>query len=147
MIREATSADLLGVKRIAELAFQPFVAKIGKKPAPMTADFATLIDKGLVEVSVSAQGLKGYCISYPKGAGWHVENLAVAPDLHGSGEGRALIADVEKRASSQGFEAIDLYTNVAMEAAIAFYLKLGYVELYRDEEDGFHRAYFKKNLI
>ena len=146
MIREATPADLYAVQRIAERAFQPFVAEIGKKPAPMVADFAALIDKGLVEVSVTAKGLNGYCISYPKGAGWHIENLAIAPEMHGNGVGRGLMDDVEKRASSQGFESIDLYTNVAMEGAIAFYQRLGYVELYRDEEDGFHRVYFKKNL-
>jgi ribosomal protein S18 acetylase RimI-like enzyme len=146
VIREATTADHYGVQRIAEQAFAPFVAAIGKKPEPMTADFAALIDKGLVEVSVSNKGVNGYCVSYPKGAGWHIENLAVAPTLQGGGIGRALVADVEKRASSQGFETVDLYTNIAMEQALAFYPRLGYVELYRATEDGFERAYFRKNL-
>jgi len=146
VIREATPADLYAIETIAKRAFSPFVATIGKKPAPMIADFSALIDKGLVEVSVSTSGIKAYCISYPKGTGWHIENLAVSPDHHGSGEGRGLVADVEARAAAQGFETIDLYTNVAMEGAIAFYRTLGYVELYRTEEDGFQRAYFKKNL-
>ena len=146
MIREATPADLHAVQRIAQQAFAPFVAIIGKKPEPMTADFAALIDKGLVEVSVRTDGVNGYCVSYPKGVGWHVENLAIAPSLQGSGVGRALMADAEKRATAQGFETIDLYTNVAMEGALAFYPRLGYVELYRAEVDGFRRAYFRKNL-
>jgi len=100
----------------------------------------------LVQVSVAETGVKAYCVSYPKGAGWHIENLAVSPNLAGTGEGRALVADAETRASAQGFETIDLYTNVAMEGALAFYPCLGYVELYRAKEDGFERAYFKKNL-
>ncbi len=147
MIREATPADLYAIENIANRAFSPFVAEIGQKPAPMVADFAALIDKGLVEVSVSTSGVKAYCISYPKAAGWHIENLAVLPDHFGKGEGRALVADAETRAAAQGFEAIDLYTNVAMEGAISFYQRLGYTELYRQEEDGFQRAYFKKNLL
>lgn len=146
MIREATPADLYAVQRIAEAAFAPFVEAIGKKPAPMVADFARLIDKGLVEVSVTARGVDGYCVSYPKGAGWHVENLAIAPKAQGSGVGRKLMQDAEKRATAQGFATIDLYTNVAMEGALAFYPRLGYVELYRNVEDGFERAYFRKNL-
>lgn len=146
MIREATPADLYAVQRIAEQAFAPFVAAIGKKPAPMVADFAAQIEKGLVEVSVSRTGVQGYCISYPRGAGWHVENLAIGPAAQGGGIGKALMRDAETRASAQGFETIDLYTNVAMEGALKFYPRLGYVELYRDHEDGFHRAYFKKNL-
>jgi len=147
MIREATPADLYAIETIARRAFSPFVAEIGKKPAPMVADFSKLIDKGLVEVSVSALGVKGYCVSYPKGMGWFIENLAISPDHHGNGEGRALISDVETRATAQGFESIDLFTNVAMEGAITFYQRLGYVELYRREVDGFKRAYFRKNLV
>ena len=147
MIREAVVGDLKSVQRIAEQAFRPFVEEIGKRPAPMVADFAALIDKGLVEVSISSDGVKGYCVSYPKGTGWHVENLAVSPALQGRGEGRKLIEDAEKRATAQGFETIDLYTNVAMTGAIAFYQRLGYIELFRAEEDGFERAYFKKNLV
>ena len=146
MIREATSADLYAVQRIAEQAYAPYVAAIGRKPAPMTADFAKQIERGLIEVSVSNDGVKGFCVSYPKGAGWHVENIAVSPKSKGGGIGRALLADAEKRAAAQGFETIDLYTNVLMEGALAFYPRLGYVELYRAEEDGFNRAYFKKNL-
>ncbi len=147
MIREATPADLYAIENIANRAFSPFVAEIGRKPAPMIADFAALIDKGLVEVSVSTNGVKAYCVSYPKAAGWHIENLAVLPELVGNGEGRALIADAETRAAAQGFETVDLYTNVAMEGAINFYKRLGYTELYRQEEDGFERVYFKKKLL
>lgn len=146
MIREATPADLYAVQRIAEQAYAPYVAAIGRKPAPMVADFARQIDQGLIEVSVSNSGVKGFCVSFPKGIGWHVENVAVSPKFQGGGVGRSLLADAEKRAAAQGFETIDLYTNIAMEDALAFYPRLGYVELYRAEEDGFNRAYFKKNL-
>jgi len=40
VIREATQADLYAIQRIAERAFAPYVSAIGKKPAPMVADYA-----------------------------------------------------------------------------------------------------------
>lgn len=146
MIREATLADLYKIQRIAEDAFAPFVEKIGTKPAPMLANFATQIDKGLIEVLVKSTGIQGYCVSYPKGARWLIENVAVASDLQGKGVGSALVADAEKRAAMLGFQAINLYTNVEMTGALRWYVHLGYTETHRGEEDGFNRVYFEKAL-
>jgi len=146
VIRRATQSDLSSVRQIAEQAFEPFVAAIGKKPAPMVADFAKQVDDGVVFVMTSKSAVLGYCVSYPTDAGWHVENLAVSPAVQGQGVGAKLMADAEHRARDAGAHAVELYTNVAMEGAIAAYPRLGYEEVRRAEEDGFQRVYFRKAL-
>ena len=144
-IRDAVSADFDAVRAIARAAYQPFVAAIGRDPAPMVADFGNQIAQGAVRV-LERDDICGYAVSYRGGSVWHVENLAVAPQAHGTGAGRALLADVEARAAGAGAQAVELYTNIAMTGALAFYPKLGYRETGRREEDGFHRVYFRKEL-
>jgi ribosomal protein S18 acetylase RimI-like enzyme len=146
MIREAAPADIYPIQRIAEAAFAPFVESIGAKPEPMQANFGRQIEKGQIEVLVKSTGIRGYCVSYPKGLRWHIENIAVAPDSQGEGVGTALIADAEKRAALMGFDTIDLYTNVHMTKAILWYEFLGYVETERSEQNGFQRVFFAKEL-
>ena len=146
MIRAATIDDLSAVQRIADEAFEPFVAVIGKKPAPMVADFTKQLSDSVFFVAEEEGDLVGYCVSYPKEGGWHVENLAVASSVQGLGIGKRLMADVERRALAAGHSSVDLYTNIAMAGALALYERLGYDEVGRAEEDGFKRVYFKKAL-
>ncbi len=147
MIREATPADFHAVKRITEEVFLPYVLQTGEKPDALFADHANLIDKGLIEVSVSAKGIKGYCVSYPKAADWNIEALAVAPAFQGCGEGEMLLSDTENRAMALGFGSISLYANAAMDEAIEFYKSRGYVETGRAADKGAHRVYLKKELM
>lgn len=144
-IRDAEMDDLEALRRIARAAYAPFVAAIGREPAPMIADFAMQIARGHVRV-FSEDTVRGFAVSYRKGDVWHVENLAVDPGAQGQGIGRALLADAEALAAAQGAMAVDLYTNIAMTGALAFYPRLGYAETGRRVEDGFHRVYFRKEL-
>ncbi len=50
----------------------------------------------------------------------------------------------KKRPPRLGLEAIELYTNVLMIENISYYRALGFTEIHRGEEDGFHRVYFRK---
>ena len=45
-LRAATSADLPFVERCARAAYAPYVARIGREPAPMVADFASHLTDG-----------------------------------------------------------------------------------------------------
>lgn len=48
-IRTATGADRAGVVSCVNAAYEQYIAAIGKKPAPMLADYTRLIDDGFVE--------------------------------------------------------------------------------------------------
>ena len=148
MIIQAQIDDLEAIKQCAELAYAPYVAAIGRKPAPMVADFAKLIFEKKVHIKKDGeQNLTGFIVFYPQSDVMHLENIAVMPFAHGMGIGRQLMRYCEEQAIALGFNAIELYTNEKMSANLAIYPKLGYLETDRRIEDGFHRVYFRKQLL
>jgi len=146
-IRMAGPDDVDAIVAIATAAYAIYVARIGKKPAPMVADFAALVVDGTVRVLAGEDGaVAGYVVFYPRGESVHLENIAVAPERQGEGVGRRLIDFVEAWARANGFAAVELYTNEKMTENIALYPRLGYVETHRAEEDGFRRVFFRKAI-
>jgi len=146
-ISKAVPSDVTEIIACAHAAYQIYVERIGKQPAPMTADFAALVESGVVYVGRDATGsLCGFAVFYPRGESIHLENVAVAPDKQGHGYGRALVAFVENRARETGFAGIDLYTNEKMTENQMMYPRLGFEETGRRAEDGFNRVYYRKLL-
>lgn len=76
----------------------------------------------------------------------HLENIAVMPAQAGQGIGKKLIKFVEQTAREKNLSAVELYTNEAMTENLIMYPKLGYVEIGREEQDGFKRVFFRKDL-
>ena len=64
----------------------------------------------------------------------HIENIAVDPECHGRGYGRALLDFAEEEAARRGYGALDLYTNAKMRENLALYLALGNGEMARAAE-------------
>jgi ribosomal protein S18 acetylase RimI-like enzyme len=73
-----------------------------------------------------------------------LDNVAVAPAAQGRGIGRKLIALAERRARELGLPKVRLYTNAKMTENLRMYPALGYVEVGRGGEGGFHRVFFEK---
>ena len=145
-IRPANSSDLASVKACAEQAYMLYVQRMGKKPAPMVADFDAQIASEQVYVIDVEGDLAGFIVLYPRQGHLHVENVAVLPSRQGLGLGRALLSFVETEAVRRGLQTIELYTNVKMTENLEFYPRLGYREVDRREEDGFSRVFFRKHL-
>jgi len=141
MIRPATQSDLPYIKNSAEAAYGPYVPVIGRKPAPMVADFASLIDQDSVWVCDG-----GFIVMFAQGDVLHIENVAVHPDMQGQGFGRRLMSFAEDHARSLGLACVELYTNAKMTGPLALYPRLGYRQTGRRIEDGFDRVYFAKTL-
>lgn len=147
MIRRALAADEPAMRACAESAYARYVAAIGRKPAPMVADFATQIRAGHVHVAVDDAGrLTGFVVFYPKDGGMFLENVAVRPDAAGRGIGGALIRFCEDEARRAGLATVRLYTNAKMTENLSLYRRLGYVEIGRKMEDGFDRVFFEKGV-
>ena len=149
-IRMAATGDIDGVQACAQAAYALYVPRIGKKPAPMVADFAAQIDAGQVYVVEASGAVAGFIVLYSRGDPWgdhlHVENVAVVPDRQGQGLGGALLAFAEDEARRRGLAAIELYTNVKMTENLALYPRLGYRETGRREEAGFSRVFYRKEV-
>ncbi len=147
MIRQAKASDEPEIRECAEQAYARYMPLIGRKPAPMVADYATQIADGEVFVAMDAQdGFQGFIVFYAEE--WHIllENVAVLPRAAGRGVGKTLIHFCENAARERGLGAVRLYTNEKMTENLSIYPKLGYAEVGRRIEDGFNRVYFEKTL-
>ena len=145
-IRPATPSDLDAVRACVRKAYALYVPRIGREPAPMTADYAGLIGRGEVWVAEDADRLAGVLVLRPLPVSLLLENVAVFPALQGRGIGRALIAFAEGHGRELGLPEVTLYTNERMTENIRLYPRLGYVETGRRLEEGFARVYFRKPL-
>lgn len=145
-IRPACETDLTDIQSCARQAYEKYVSRMDRDPAPMHADFASLIAKGCIDVAISGSLLVGYVVFYPEDSHFSLENVAVLPECSGRGFGKCLIEHVERIAKDTGHEAVVLYTNEAMTENLSMYPKMGYVEVARKREAGFNRVYFKKQV-
>lgn len=146
VIRQARPEDASAVANCAHEAYAIYLPRMDRAPAPMIADFDTLIEQGKLCVLEDATGLQGFVVSYARGDHLHIENIAVLPSAQGLGYGRALIDHAEARASAAGLARVELYTNAAMVENLGYYRALGYREVGRRAEDGFDRIFFRKDL-
>lgn len=143
-VRVARRSDLEQIQQCASLAYQRYVSRIGKKPAPMVADFKSLIEQGSVSVIVHQDKIAGYVVFFRQLDCVHLENVAVFPEYSGLGIGKRLINEAERFAQTSGLGIVELYTNEAMTENLTMYPMLGYTETDRKLEDGFRRVYFRK---
>ncbi len=145
-IRPARAGEADGLKAVAEAAYAPYIERIGRRPAPMDADFTAHILRGEAFAADLANGLCGYIILFPRGDHLFVENVAVHPDAQGGGIGAALLEFAEAEARRRARSALELYTNAKMTENLSLYPRLGYRETGRRREAGFDRVYFRKDL-
>lgn len=146
-IRKATSEDEPSVRLCAEDAYAQYIAAIGKKPAPMVADFGSLIESGSVYVAKDTNAeLIGFIIFYQIDDFFMLENVAVRLNATGKGVGKSLINFCEEQAMKSGVTLVKLYTNERMSENLLIYPHLGYRETGRRTEDGFDRVFFEKSL-
>lgn len=144
-IRSAVAADVHDVRRIVERAYERYVPRMGRKPAPMLADYGELIGRGVVDVAVAADDqLIGVIVLWPETDHLYVDNIAVDPAVRGSGAGGALLAHADEAARAAGRSEIRLYTNEAMTENLDYYPRRGFTETHRAEADGYHRVYFSR---
>lgn len=144
--RLANVNDRAAVQACVDAAYARYVPRIGKKPAPMVADYDALIRQGLVQVLERDGGCAAILVGFPEDDHWFIENIAVDPRHQGHGLGKALIDVAIAEARRLGLGALLLYTNEAMTEALGFYQRLGFVEVDRRLEDGFRRVYMRLAL-
>jgi len=145
-IRLAAEADAPALARIAVAAYQHYVPRIGRPPAPMTADYTAAVGRGQAWVAAVDGEVAGFIILISRPGYLLLENVAVLPAAQGRGIGARLLALAEDRARALHVPEIRLYTNAAMTENLAYYPRHGYTETHRAHQDGFHRVFFRKRV-
>jgi GNAT superfamily N-acetyltransferase len=78
--------------------------------------------------------------------GFFLENVAVRPEIKGTGVGRHLLQLAEAEARQKGFESIYLSTHELMTENRALYTRIGYVQYDHRVVNGYPRVFFRKTL-
>jgi ribosomal protein S18 acetylase RimI-like enzyme len=145
-IRPAGPHDLAAIERIVSDAYSVYLPRMGTKPGPMLADYASVLASRRVDVLTDGGAVCGLIVLHRESDGMLLENVAVAPDTQGRGHGRRLLEHAERVARETGCRVIRLYTHVTMVENLELYRRAGYVETGRADSDGFARVFLSKRL-
>lgn len=159
-IKPAATKDIPVIQAITHSAYEKYIPRIGKPPAPMNADWPTLLKTHQVSVLVSRSSQESTPVEPEDGKvvgaivlgleqgsdSIKVNNLVIDQAFQGKGYGKVLMKFAEDEARERGRRALTLFTNVLMWENLQLYPKMGFVEVDRREEDGYDRVYYRKEL-
>ena len=146
-LRPAEPADVPGITDCVRLAYQHFVARIGRPPAPMLDDYSRVLEQRMVMLATVDDEIAGVLVLAETDEGFLLDNVAVDPKFQRRGIGRALLEHAEQRARFSGYDCMHLYTNELMVENRYLYTRLGYREYDRRVEQGLFRVYMRKALL
>lgn len=145
-LRRATADDVAGIAGLTDAAYSKYIAEIGRKPQPMTTDYAPMVRDHPVWVLEIEQQLAGVLVLQHEAENMLIYSVAIAPEYQKRGLGRLLLAHAEQQARQAGYDVVRLYTNGKMEANIALYSRLGYRETGRETYPGGTVVHMTKQL-
>ena len=142
----ADAGELLTVQRAAYLVEAEHYNSFRLPPLTETLDEvrAALTDGTVVLVARLGHRLVGAVRGRVDGDTGHIGRLCVAPDLHGHGIGRQLLAAME-RALAGRVSRLELFTGATSEANLRLYRSAGYTDIgHRPLDSGPGLAYLEK---
>ena len=146
MIYLGAPSDVEAVQQCVADAYDLYVERIGKKPAPMLDDYSKLISQQRVWLAKVDGETAGLIVLWPQHDHMYVDNIAVSPVMQGKGVGATLLAHADTLARRQGLTEIRLYTNETMTENISYYPRRGFFETHRSEQDGYNRIFFSRTV-
>jgi GNAT superfamily N-acetyltransferase len=127
-LRRATATDVPRLTEFVWSAYGHYVDRIGRRPRPMTDDYADVIRIHQAIVALRSGEIIGVIVLRIDADGFLVDNVAVDPAHHGTGVGKLLLEFAEAAAREAGFDSIYLYTHERMTENLTLYSHIGYVE-------------------
>ena len=140
-IRLATLVDLPAVQQIVETSYADYIPLIGRRPAPMDADYAAAIGAG--QLYVLGHPTLGCLVMFPEGDAIEIDMIAVSPEAQGQGIGRRLLDFAADHARAMEQTKLTLYTNAKMARNLVIYEKYGFTITHRATVDGFDRIFME----
>lgn len=145
-LRKATPEDAPAIASLTDAAYSKYIPRLGRKPQPMTADYARMAAEHPIWLLHHGQELAGLLVLEHEPAALLIYSVAVSPQYQKQGLGRRLMALAEEQARLAGYRSIRLYTNEHMLENVALYLKLGYHEDRREPYLGSNLVHMSKRL-
>lgn len=127
-IRKATVDDATAVSALTDAAYIAYIPLIGRKPQPMTADYAQMVAENPVWLLELDDQLVGVLVLILEPDNMLIYSVAVQPEYQKQGFGRRLLAWAEQQAIEHGYRSIRLYTHERFVWNIRLYKRLGYQE-------------------
>lgn len=146
IVRLAATGEAVAVLACVSAAFEMYIDRIGKPPAPMLLDYPKLIEERCVWVIKRTTEIEGVLVQFETPDGFYIDTVASSPGARGTGIGRALLQFAEREAIRRGFASVYLCTNSKMTENQVFYPKIGYVEYDRKRDAGYDRVFYRKSL-
>jgi ribosomal protein S18 acetylase RimI-like enzyme len=131
-IRKAVLDDAKLVSAITDAAYAKYVPLMGRKPQPMTADYQQILAEHPVWIMWVGEQPAGVLVLMHEPEAMLIYSVAIAPEYQKRGLGQRMLAWAEAEARAADYDTIRLFTNALMEANIALYTRLGYVETRRE---------------
>jgi len=145
-VKRATPADAQTVSAITDAAYSKWIPLIGRKPEPMTVDYAEMIAAHPVFILTSEGDPAAVLVLKHEEEQTLIWSVAVHPDHQKRGLGLHMLRHAEAEARTQGFTKIRLYTNSLFEENINLYRWFGYEETRREPFRGSTLVHMAKRL-
>jgi ribosomal protein S18 acetylase RimI-like enzyme len=145
-LRSAIPSDAAAVAQLVDLAYEPYIERIGTIPGPMREDYREAIRTRRVIVAERAATIAGVLVLRTTDEGFLIDNVAVHPVHRGVGVGRMLLRHAETEARRAGYDSIYLYTHEKMTENQALYARIGYTEFDRRSDGETTLVYMRKPL-
>jgi len=127
-VRRATPADAAAVSAVTDAAYSKWIPLIGRKPEPMTVDYAEMIAEHPVFLLTISGKPAAVLVLKHEADQTLIWSVAVDPGYQKRGFGLRLLRLAEQEARARGFDKIRLYTNSLFEENVALYRRFGYME-------------------
>ena len=132
IIRKASLDDVEAITALTDAAYTKYIPLIGRKPQPMTADYAKMVVENSIWLLIVEDQLAGVLVLVYEPENILIYSVAINPEYQKQGLGRRLLDWAEQQAVQAGYKSIRLYTNERFEANIVMYKHLGYQETSRE---------------
>jgi GNAT superfamily N-acetyltransferase len=146
-IRKANADDVPAIENLITDTYTKYVSRMdGVKPGPMRDDYAALVKDEVVYLTDDEYGISSLLVLIDKPDHLLLDNIAVRPNLQGTGLGKRLFIFADEEAHRRGFDELRLYTAEAMYENIALYTRSGWVEYDRFVQKGYPRVFMRRRL-
>ena len=142
--RRAVAEDHEIIIAIAQKAYEKYIERIGKEPAPMRP---VIQKEDVVFVWEDNKQVIAFAILVKINDQIILDSIAVDPPHQKKGIGNDFIKFIEKYLMEQKVNKYQLYTNEMMFENIDWYQKKGFKIFKKVTEKGYNRIYFEKELL